>query len=414
MAISGMGFGQFVMVNIIDSLIQRTGWRSTVRYLALIEAVGLTIVAALLKRFIPCRDNSLEINLRQTAIEYFQINNFKYAWYAFAIATFAYMIPLVHMTTFAIAHHISITQASFILAIAGLASASGRIAVGVLADRLGRFTMFRVSVLGASIVIFCWLSMTTYIDLLIFAVLFGVFAGGFISMVPAVGAECMNEVSKVGTAVGMMRTAITPGFLLASPIAGWLFSAQNDYTVPIYFAGAMAGIGFLLTLGIRDSEKYQAPRTAAGVASASDDSAGLVDKDRVSSSQKSNKSVSSITSKRSDASRSSNKSPRSRRSSSDVESQKHQQLKAIARSLLLKDEEDKGTELLTASVVSEGHLVHGENADKDSAVDADDMEYLSGEEYDEDGEDGEDEGDDESKEGNAPFGSNYTMLSAAL
>ena len=76
---------------------------------------------------------------------------------------------------------------------------------------------------------------------------------GFVSLVPAVCAELWG-IEHVATVMGLLRTSMTFGSLLATPLAGWLYLIQGNYTVPICVAGSFMILGCLIIDMMSDKE----------------------------------------------------------------------------------------------------------------------------------------------------------------
>ena len=74
-AASGSGFGQLIMVSVIGTMMNTVGWRATLRYLALIEIVGVTFCCFLVKRLTPL-DSNPKTNILSTAHLYFADRDF--------------------------------------------------------------------------------------------------------------------------------------------------------------------------------------------------------------------------------------------------------------------------------------------------------------------------------------------------
>ena len=105
--------------------------------------------------------------------------------------------------------------------------------------------MVRVSMFVSGAITLCWLAFTTFPWLMFYCVIFGFFGGGFISLTASVCAE-MYGIGHLATVMGLMTTSLTFGFLLATPIAGWLFLVQDSYTIPIIVAGGCMVAGSVI------------------------------------------------------------------------------------------------------------------------------------------------------------------------
>ncbi len=128
-SVSGSGFGQFIMVNITSALLTSMGWRATLQYLALIELCGLIVCVLLVKRLTPCIAEGGP-SLLSSARELFKDRHFFYLYMGYVVVVFGYVMPFVHLPTYAVLHGLSTSQANLLLSLIGVASAIGRISIG--------------------------------------------------------------------------------------------------------------------------------------------------------------------------------------------------------------------------------------------------------------------------------------------
>ena len=94
----------------------------------------------------------------------------------------------------------------------------------------------------AGIITLCWLSFKTFPTLLFYSLFFGFTGGGFMSLVQAVCAELFG-IEHIATVMGIVWTSMAFGGLLSTPVAGWLYEIQSDYTTPIVISGSFMIIG---------------------------------------------------------------------------------------------------------------------------------------------------------------------------
>ena len=102
--------------------------------------------------------------------------------------------------------------------------------------------MLRVNMALTGIITLCWAGFTTFPSLLFFSLLFGFSGGGFISLSQTVCAELFG-IEHIATVLGIIFTSSTFGSLFSTPVAGWLFNIQSNYTIPIIMSGIFLLIG---------------------------------------------------------------------------------------------------------------------------------------------------------------------------
>ncbi|GJD05427.1 MFS monocarboxylate transporter [Colletotrichum higginsianum] len=105
-------------------------------------------------------------------------------------------VPLSYLTLYALGHGQSSSFSYMLLALINAGAMPGRWVPGYLSDRLGRFNMLIATILGCGMSLAClWLTSGSSPALLIaFAVVFGFFSGGNVSLAPVcIGQLCTIE-----------------------------------------------------------------------------------------------------------------------------------------------------------------------------------------------------------------------------
>lgn len=70
----------------------------------------------------------------------------------------------------------------------------------------------------------------------IYAAIYPAFAGGLISLIPAVSADEFG-VAELGAVMGLLYTSTALGNVLSAPIGGFLYEVQGSYGLPITVSG---------------------------------------------------------------------------------------------------------------------------------------------------------------------------------
>lgn len=109
--------------------------------------------------------------------------------------------------------------------------------------------------LMSGILLYCWVSVQDYGGLVAFAVVYGYVGAGVQSLFPATLASLTDDLSKMGTRVGMVFTIYGIAVLTGSPICGALVSSSGgDYLPAQIFAGTVIIGGSLLLLAARQAK----------------------------------------------------------------------------------------------------------------------------------------------------------------
>ncbi len=242
-AVTGIGLGTLAVAPVAAASIARYGWRATYLGLGLLSAVLLLGCAVVAKR--PPRPPEGGIALPLKAIVRTRAFGSLYA--STLLGSLALFVPFVFLPPFAEGRGASPVASATLVGVIGLASVVGRLAIGVVADRLGSVRSYQAcfAVMAASFPI--WLWATTYGWLVVFAVVLGLGYGGFIALNPAVIADLFG-VEGLGRLVGLAYTAAAIGSLAGPPAAGLLIDATGTYRWAIAAALVMALGSFLALL----------------------------------------------------------------------------------------------------------------------------------------------------------------------
>ncbi len=114
----------------------------------------------------------------------------------------------------------------------------GRLAPNYAADLVGPITVFVPTAAMAGICVLCWMTVTSVAELYVWAVFYGIAAGGIQSLFPAGLSSLTTDLRKSGVRLGMVFTIISFATLTGPPIAGAIISATGG---KYYGAQAFAG-----------------------------------------------------------------------------------------------------------------------------------------------------------------------------
>jgi Arabinose efflux permease len=223
---SGTGFGGLVIATLTRYLIDEYGWRWCLRTLALINLVA-TILASLLL-VVPehqeFRSNNKLFNISQ-------VGSYR-VWLQMAgtlLQSAGYLIPLFFMSKYAETLGFSKSQGAMFIGVNNAINAVFKIILGFGADYIGRLNMIIICSLASSISIFALWMVETRATFLSFVVVYGIFSGAIISILPA----CLVELFGVGNYQalnGLMTFGRGVGNMLGSPVAGLLIVGSGAYS----------------------------------------------------------------------------------------------------------------------------------------------------------------------------------------
>jgi MFS transporter, MCT family, solute carrier family 16 (monocarboxylic acid transporters), member 3 len=184
---------------------------------------------------------------------------------ATAIGTFALFVPPYFLPLFARAAGLSSSTGAGIVAAFNGCAAIGRFAAGPVCDRIGPLNTLSITMaVNALTMLAIWPISSSIGPLIVFALLNGVANGAFFTTLPTVVASIFGP----GRAAVAMSTNITgwgPGYLLGTPVAGYLLQAAGAekarsidlYRPAVFYAGgiAFASMVFVLVARLKMEKK---------------------------------------------------------------------------------------------------------------------------------------------------------------
>lgn len=239
-AVAGSGVGTIVMAPVSAQLIATSDWRGASQKLAALVLVTMFLAVLLV------REKKLALPSGPRA-SMFRDRRFRLLYASAFFASYGYFVPFFHLAPLAMDRGFSTARAALLLSIMGGANTLGRIVLGALADRLGRLRVFQLSMAVMGLATMALPFANTYKALIAFGLVYGGFAGTFISLLPALTGDYFGVMRLAGV-MGLLNTGAALGSLLGSPVTGFLFDASGDYVGGLITAGLSIVIGFAFLL----------------------------------------------------------------------------------------------------------------------------------------------------------------------
>jgi MFS family permease len=238
LAVSGIGVGTLVMPPLATALIDALGWRSA--YLAL--GCGAAVVGIGMAWFIaddPAdKGMGADVPSGMPLREAVRSRQFALLYAACLACSFGVFVPFVHLVPYALDHGIGQKDAAYLLGTIGIGSTLGRFFLGGLADKVGRQAFLLAMFAGMAAALAVWAASTGFLALAGFALLFGLFYGGWVAIMPPVVTDLFGN-RQVGSIIGVLYTSVAVGTLLGPTAAGYMFDASRSYTLPILASAAV-------------------------------------------------------------------------------------------------------------------------------------------------------------------------------
>jgi MFS family permease len=254
LAVSGIGLGTLCMPLLAAPLISWLGWRGAWSVFALLMIVGGGGAALLLDRgpeqygwlpdggvANPSAEHEKAVATGWSVKEALRSRPFLLLYIGLIFASIGAFVPFVHLVPYAEDHGISHAAAVAIFSMLGIGSIVGRLAVGSLADRIGRGLSLAAVFFGISAMLMWWLIADTVWQLTIFALIFGSCYGGFVALYPSLTVDYFGGRNASGI-IGILYTAGAIGTLVGPKLAGDGFDLFQSYSLPIL---ASAGCSFV-------------------------------------------------------------------------------------------------------------------------------------------------------------------------
>lgn len=127
---------------------------------------------------------------------------FKKPAYSFQVAGLFFIVlgfwtPYFYLADYAQAHGMSSSLGAYLFAIINAGSLVGRILGGSFAQYVGQFNVVTVACYSSSLLLFCWLAITSSAGLIVLSVLFGATSGTIIALMMSTVAHCAPHPSQV-------------------------------------------------------------------------------------------------------------------------------------------------------------------------------------------------------------------------
>ncbi|KAF7209713.1 monocarboxylate transporter 5 isoform X1 [Nothobranchius furzeri] len=160
-----------------------------------------------------------------------------YTW-SLVFSQLAYFIPYFHLSARARNLGIDAMDASFIISVAGITETVAQLASGWVTDR----NLFHKYHYHKAYLILCGLVnllsplATSYILLMVYAVFFAIFCGGYMALLLPVLVDLVGS-EKLNNSMGFSMFFVGLGCLTGPPLAGFLYDYTQTYDCSFYLAG---------------------------------------------------------------------------------------------------------------------------------------------------------------------------------
>ncbi|XP_034551157.1 monocarboxylate transporter 5 [Notolabrus celidotus] len=160
-----------------------------------------------------------------------------YTW-SLVFSQLAYFIPYFHLSARARTLGIDAMDASFIISVAGITETIAQLASGWVADRnlLHKYHYHKAYLILCGLVNLLSPLATSYILLMVYAIFFAIFCGGYMALLLPVLVDLVGS-EKLNNSMGFSMFFVGLGCLTGPPLAGFLYDYTQTYDCSFYLAG---------------------------------------------------------------------------------------------------------------------------------------------------------------------------------
>ena len=258
LAVSGIGVGTLAMPALASALIASFGWREAYWTLGVLVIVVGAIAA------LPIEDDPNRRGLHPDGTpptttapaasrsglsvrEAVRTRPFAELYIACLIGSLGVFVPFVHLLPFALDHGICPTKAAWLLGTIGVGSTIGRFVMGGVADRMGRERFLVTMYLGMAVSLVIWALGVTPVLLMIFTLVFGLFYGGWVAVLPAVVADRFGS-RHVSGIIGALYTSVALGTLIGPSSVGFIYDVSHSYTASITASALSSAVAAVIIM----------------------------------------------------------------------------------------------------------------------------------------------------------------------
>lgn len=144
--------------------------------------------------------------------------------------------------------------AFYLVSMLNAASTFGRILPNFIADYTGPLNTFIPALSVTALLGYCWIAIHSIPGVIILAVFYGFFSGGFVSLPPVILMSLTHDMRDFGTRLGMSFGICSVGVLIGAPIGGALINTMNNFLGVQIFTGSCVAAGAALAVFLRFSK----------------------------------------------------------------------------------------------------------------------------------------------------------------
>ncbi|KAJ3276989.1 hypothetical protein HDV01_000041 [Terramyces sp. JEL0728] len=247
-AVAGSGVGGMILSPVTNWLIATMGRQQALLLSGIVGGAAIILSSMTYKLRTPLTVKSGDYT------SLIKNGRFRLLYLLLVIATFGYVAPFFYLPSYAVHYNMTPSQGALTVSVLNGASGAGRIILGYGADTVGHINSFTLCIFFATMaVVLIWPFATAFGSLLAFAGVYGLFIGGYVSILPNVVIK-MFGLENIGTKIGAIYSSFFLGSVFGPYIIGYWIAAftsgsQINYLPMILYSGGCLIIAtFLLVI----------------------------------------------------------------------------------------------------------------------------------------------------------------------
>lgn len=241
----GGGIAPMTLSPLAGYLIEHIGWRASMFWIALGAIVVLLPVAMLIRRVpgvadVPAPAAGAAPAKQSSGFAVLRTPQFIVLAVTFFLCCGAHSGPIFHTVSYAMICGASLTAATGIYAIEGVAGLFGRVLFGTLADRIGVRKVIVAGLALQAIGIYAYIYMSDISQFYMLASVLGLVYGGVMPLYSVLAREYFPP-RRLGTVLGAATMTSSIGMAFGPVGGGWLYDTFGSYHW-LYIASAAVGV----------------------------------------------------------------------------------------------------------------------------------------------------------------------------
>ncbi|OWZ68463.1 hypothetical protein AYX14_01438 [Cryptococcus neoformans] len=255
LAIGGAGLGGGTTTLICRELLTRVGYRKTLWILACINLFCMSLSTFLIRTRPTSPEGKATGKGPWIDWAVVKTSSFWSLVIGLVVSTTGYAMPFNFTAQWTRLHcpNLDTILLALPVTLLGYTVCIGRALIGLVADFLGPMNTFILCFFLSGVVQLClWLTASSFASVLVFAVVFGLVAPGYMGIIPQIIVQLFGP-TNLATNVGILLLFNGPGNLMGGPIGGALFDAsgRTSFKYMIITSGCLQIAGGLITCWAR-------------------------------------------------------------------------------------------------------------------------------------------------------------------